>query len=104
MPSPFPGMDPFIEACGLWEDFHSSLIASIAIELADTAPRRYVVRKGERSYLVLVDEEGKINHPFLPDVSVTSPRGRKKSGKKGGTALAEPTVPEAAHVLRAFIE
>jgi hypothetical protein len=104
MPSPFPGMDPFIEACGLWADFHNNLIASIAIELADASPRGYVVRTGERSYLVLVDEEGKNSHPFLPDVSVTNPRGRKKGDKKGGTALAEPAVPEAAHVMRAFIE
>ena len=27
MRSPFPGMDPYIEACGLWEDFHEALIA-----------------------------------------------------------------------------
>ena len=26
MKSPFPGMDPYIEACGLWGDFHSHLI------------------------------------------------------------------------------
>jgi hypothetical protein len=26
MKSPFTGMDPFIEACGLWGDFHSHLI------------------------------------------------------------------------------
>src|SRR5438128_1466781 len=104
MSSPFPGMDPYIEACGLWEDFHYNLVASIAVELADAAPPRYVVRTAERSYLVLVDENGKNSHPFLPDVSVTSPRGRKKGGKKGGTALAEPATPETAHVLRAFIE
>ena len=29
MQSPFPGMDPYIEACGLWEDFHYSLIYEI---------------------------------------------------------------------------
>lgn len=23
MKSPFPGMDPYIEACGLWEGFHN---------------------------------------------------------------------------------
>jgi Protein of unknown function (DUF4058) len=26
MKSPFTGMDPYIEACGLWGDFHSHLI------------------------------------------------------------------------------
>lgn len=26
MKSPFPGMDPYIEACSLWGDFHNRLI------------------------------------------------------------------------------
>ncbi|HTU18628.1 MAG TPA: DUF4058 family protein [Gemmataceae bacterium] len=104
MPSPFPGMDPFIEACGLWEVFHTNLTSHIAIQLADTVPERYVVRTGERSYLVLVQSEGKKEHPFLPDVSVTTPRSRKKGGKKGGTAVAEPASETKPHVLRAFIE
>jgi hypothetical protein len=104
MPSPFPGMDPYIEACGLWEVFHTNFISHIAIQLADVAPERYVVRTGERSYLVLVQSEEKASYPFLPDVSITTSRGRKKGGKKGGTAVAEPVRESKPHVLRAFIE
>ncbi len=95
MPSPFSGMDPYIETCGLWGDFHFHMIASIAGHLADVAPRRYLVRTGERSYLVFVDEEGKNSYPLPPKVGITSPRGRKK----GKAVLAE-----TAHVMRAFIE
>ncbi len=90
MKSPFPGMDPYIEACGLWGDFHTHLIERIYEQLAETVPDRYVVRTGERSYVVLVESEGKQSHPFVPDVSVTESRSRKKSTKKGGTALVEP--------------
>jgi hypothetical protein len=104
MKSPFPGMDPYIEACGLWEDFHTNLIAQIAIGLADAAPERYVVRTAERSYLVLVESEGKRAHPFLPDVTVATPRGRKRGSKKGGAAVAEPAAEQKPHVLRAFVE
>ncbi len=57
MKSPFPGMDPYIEACGLWGDFHSHLIEKIGEKRADLAPEHYLVRTGERSYVVLVDEE-----------------------------------------------
>jgi hypothetical protein len=103
MQSPFPGMDPYIEACGLWEDFHNHLIEQFAFQLAGVVPQRYVVRTGERSYLVLIESNGKASHPFLPDVGVTTPRGRKKSAKKGGTALAESATGEKPHVLRAFI-
>ena len=34
MKSPFPGMDPYIEACGLWGDFHHDLISEIKYALA----------------------------------------------------------------------
>src|SRR5262245_346290 len=103
MLSPFPGMDPYIEECGLWEDFHKHLIEKIAERLADASPQRYIVRTGERSYLVLVESEGKKKHPFLPDVSVTAPRGRKKPRKNGGVAVAEPGGEVEPVTLRAFI-
>ena len=85
-------MDPYIEGCGLWEDFHSHLIEKIGEKLADAAPERYLVRTGERSYIVLVESEGKKSYPFLPDVSVSVRRGRKRTTKKRGTALASQTV------------
>jgi hypothetical protein len=41
MPSPFPGMDPFIEASGLWGDFHGGMLAAIRAELNQRLPRGY---------------------------------------------------------------
>ena len=66
MKSPFLGMDPYIEAFGLWGDFHSHLIEKIGEKLADAAPDRYLVRTGERSYIVLVESEGKKSYTFCP--------------------------------------
>lgn len=48
MKSPFPGMDPFIEACGLWEDFHDDLIHAIKQTIAPRLPEGYVARTGVR--------------------------------------------------------
>jgi hypothetical protein len=104
MTSPFPGMDPYIEECRLWEDFHPNLIAKIAEQLADAPPERYIVRTNERSYLILVEQEGKKEHPFVPDLSVTTPRGRKKAQKSGAVAVAEPAGDVEPVTLRAFIE
>ena len=56
MKSPFPGMDPYIEACGLWEDFHASFIGEIHRTLAAALPERYIARLGERSYISVVGE------------------------------------------------
>jgi hypothetical protein len=104
MKSPFPGMDPYIEACGLWGDFHTHLVERISVKLADAVSERYLVRAGERSYVVLIESEGKKSYPFYPDVSVTAPRRRKKTPKKGGAALAE-TADEAEPVtMRPFIQ
>jgi hypothetical protein len=104
--SPFPGMDPYIEACGLWGDFHLNLIAEIQVALARAAPERYLVRAEERSYIVLVEEEGKASHPFVPDVSVSTERREKKkpSRKKSGTVVAEPVISAEPVLMRAFIE
>lgn len=101
MPSPVPGMDPFIEACGLWEDFHPLLIAEIHRALASTVPERYVVRLGVRSYIVLTDSEGKDFHPLLPDVGITTPAS-ELSAKPASAAVAEAADEEAVS-MDAFV-
>src|SRR5262245_50702668 len=50
MPSPFPGLDPFIEAQE-WEDFHHELISAIRQALMPQVVPRYVVRVEKRVYL-----------------------------------------------------
>jgi hypothetical protein len=49
MKSAFPGMDPYIEAADLWEDFHDDLIAAIKRALTDALPQAYVARTRKRS-------------------------------------------------------
>jgi hypothetical protein len=41
MPSPFPGMDPFIESSGLWPDFHLNMLVAMRAELNRCLPERY---------------------------------------------------------------
>jgi hypothetical protein len=104
MRSPFPGMDPYIEAFGLWEDFHSHLIEKIGEKLADAAPDHYLVRTGERCYVVLRESDGTTSHSFVPDLSVSMPHARKRTGKRAGTALAEPPDESEPITLRPFIQ
>ncbi len=108
MPSPFPGMDPFIEACHLFEDFHNHLIDEIYRVLAEALPDRYVVRSGERSYVALAeadDEPGQ--RPFLPDVTVASSRSStrkpRKSKSPASGAAAVPAAPGAV-LMRPLIQ
>ena len=76
MKSPFPGMDPYIEACSLWEGFHSHLIEAIFQTIAPVLPRGYTIDTGVRSYVVVMDSEGKKDHLAKPDLAVTEPAGR----------------------------
>jgi hypothetical protein len=103
MKSPFPGMDPFIEACGLWQDFHGHLIEKISEAIGAALPTGYLARAGKRSYVVLAEANGKEEHSFLPDVKVTGSTARPAaSGKRKPTSVP---VAEAEPVeLRAFIE
>jgi hypothetical protein len=62
MKSPFPGMDPYIEACGLWEGFHNHLVEEISRNIAAVLPPGYTIDTAVRSYVVLMDTEGKKDH------------------------------------------
>jgi len=42
MPSPFPGMDPYIESEGIWSGFHGSLVAEFKQRLNAQLPQPYV--------------------------------------------------------------
>ncbi|MBI2877211.1 MAG: DUF4058 family protein [Candidatus Tectomicrobia bacterium] len=44
MPSPFPGMDPYIEQPALWPDFHSDLASEIRARLNQLVQPRYFAR------------------------------------------------------------
>jgi len=44
MPSPFPGMDPYIESPALWSDFHNNLASEIQAQLNRLIQPRYFAR------------------------------------------------------------
>ena len=94
MPSPFPGIDPYIESHKLWHDFHSRLIAALADAISEDLPEPYVARIDERLNVVeYTGEEAKL---FLPDVAVTrlGAGPAADSSAQGGTITLEPvTVP-----------
>ncbi len=44
MPSPFPGMNPYLEQPGVWRDFHESFIAAARVALTPHLVPRYFAR------------------------------------------------------------
>src|SRR5437763_15907809 len=94
MPSPFPGMDPYLEAPELWPDVHHRLISEIQAALVPQLRPRYVARVELRVYTSDYDDPGL--EVLIPDVRVerTKRRGAKKIGPTSDVALVEPlTIP-----------
>ena len=67
--SPFPGMDPYLEATDTWPDFHDALANEIRVELNKVLPAPYYARLQKRSELGLVRKGGTL-HRIVPDLSV----------------------------------
>jgi len=106
MKSPFPGMDPFIESCGLWEDFHDDLIVDIKRVLAAATPDRYLVRTGERAYIVVADSDnGKTEHVFKPDVGLFTPQLQGvATATQAAPTIGAPATDTEPETILAFVE
>ena len=89
MPSPFPGMDPFIESQG-WKGFHSSLIAEIRSHLVPQVRPRYVVDAEEDVYLA--KEDGTPFRIAVPAVSIQHGEGWMDSIGGDVALAAKPAV------------
>lgn len=67
MPSPFLGMDPYLENPGLWPEVHSRLIVAISDSLAPFLHPKYYAAIEKRIYLDTPEDSISIG---IPDVSV----------------------------------
>src|SRR5438132_1495640 len=51
MPSPFPGMNPYVERASVWHDFHESFMPLVREILTTQVLPRYFVRIDEHMYI-----------------------------------------------------
>ncbi len=74
MPSPFPGMDPYLEG-SLWQSVHHQLIAEIARQLVPLLRPRYMALSQERFVTVMSDPDEGVSilatGSIYPDVAVS---------------------------------
>jgi hypothetical protein len=66
MPSPFPGMDPYLEEPAGWQEFHSRFINTISDFLVPQLRPRYAVHIERYVYLTALDAESPACVPISP--------------------------------------
>lgn len=87
MPSPFPGMDPYLERH--WGDVHHSLVTYARDQLQPELPAGLRARVEER--VVVAPQLGPPRNIY-PDVRIVETAGKRSSGANGRSmvAVAEP--------------
>ncbi|MDM8528919.1 DUF4058 family protein [Anaerolineales bacterium HSG24] len=69
MPTPFPGMDPYLEQNRYWHQVHTNLLVDMQRYLTRLLRPRYFVEIDQRTYLAVLPPQ----HTGMPDVLIISP-------------------------------
>ncbi|MBI1831648.1 MAG: DUF4058 family protein [Planctomycetes bacterium] len=85
MPSPFPGMDPFLESRSDFPSLHNAMITYMQEHLQGKLPERYYAKSGER---IWVD----VSRWIEPDIHIGQARGTKPSQSSVATLVKETPV------------
>lgn len=87
MPSPFPGMDPYLEHPAGWMGFHNKFIGAMEAALNEQLMPAYYADSEERLYISAEGDPGRT--VIVPDVKVI------RTGKKKPTATTPGRKPSA---------
>ena len=88
MPSPFPGMNPYLEHPNIWHDFHGAFISELRVVLVEKLRPRYFVDVDENVYIHELSAE---ERRFLgrPDIGISSERSQLQKHAGGTTVFAD---------------
>ncbi|MBC7820942.1 MAG: DUF4058 family protein, partial [Planctomycetaceae bacterium] len=84
MPSPFPGMNPYLEQPSAWQDFHQAFITHIRESLSEQVRPGFFVKIEEFVFIHEPSDDERRKMLGRPDVAVFERTGG------GGVAVAEP--------------
>src|SRR5580704_8491114 len=85
MPSPFPGMDPYLESQPFWADLHAAMLQLMKGEIKKRLPRGY---SGWTDIYIWLHEPDAQTRRDRPDDFVTEKKTRQTNG--GITTMAMP--------------
>jgi hypothetical protein len=101
LPTPFPGMDPYLEHRLLWPGFHTTLMVAMLHQLAPRVRPRYAVSIEVRVVLEAPDPDSDQRVPDLWVQHLRPPESRVPSATAngGGVAVATDTVVDVPTVV-----
>src|SRR5438309_2000870 len=77
MPSPFPGMDPYLETPRRWPDFHNHLAAEISAALNGVLGPGYVVSLTSSTRLYRVEVLTTDEEQLVTAIEILSPANKR---------------------------
>lgn len=86
--SPFPGMDPYLEAPNLWPDVHSRLMNIFAEQLTPNLAPKYIAELETQIVIDRIQDTQIDTKTVLPDITITQPQQGFT-----GTMVATPVAP-----------
>lgn len=87
--SPFPGMDPYLEAPGLWPDVHNRLATIFAEQLAPLLAPKYIADLHTQIVIDRAWDAPTASQGALPDMAVTQPTS-EMSGPVAASTISPP--------------
>jgi hypothetical protein len=100
--SPFPGVDPYLEAQDAWRDFHSEFIHCWREALLKKLPAAYSARVNEDVYIGRLSD-AKTRRFVVPDVAVVRSRQRASRGTGGAAVLVDEEVSLTPDLIPHFL-
>ncbi len=86
MPSPFPGMNPYLEQEDAWHDFHESFMPRVRDLISAQVDPRYIVKIDEH---IFIHEFSAEQRRFLGRADISVGRGLSDSSRRTATAILE---------------
>src|SRR4051812_28475371 len=90
MPSPFPGMNPYLEQSHIWRDFHNSFLVMLRAALLPQLSDRYLIEYEESLYIDPTGDEPRLF--AIADTAVADLDDRESTGS-AATAVAVMAAP-----------
>jgi hypothetical protein len=108
MPSPFPGMDPYLERPALWPDVHLEIMRSIRAALTPKVAPNYFAAVEQRTYITYTNPTSFLGRPDVVSVGPQRQPGIALPSGNGGAAVLERpltlALPMPDQVIERYLE